>query len=81
MFLKTVTSKGHEYIYLYAYKDQRTPRDTMYRFGRKEIALLNMKRWLEEFSEFPKELLAAGCTQMDLINWINKIEGKLKNVI
>jgi hypothetical protein len=76
LFLETAKAKGKRYIYLrsYAVKQHSKNLETHYRFGRKEIAIEKIKRWMEHFEEFPMELLELGCTKNDLGTWKSKLE-------
>lgn len=47
---------------------------TVYRFGRKEIAIRNMHNWKVHYEEFPEDLTALGCNKKDLEEWIRTLE-------
>jgi hypothetical protein len=77
LFLSTIKSKGNYYIYLYSYavrQDRFRTAKTVYRFGRKEMAIKKMHHWRNNFEEFPEDLLALGCNINDLEDWIRTLE-------
>lgn len=75
MFISYVTSKGNQYIYLYEYcNSESKTKQSLYGFGRKEVAIKNMRKWKREFSLFPQELRDFGCTMKDLNDWIRTME-------
>jgi hypothetical protein len=77
VFLSTVKSKGNFYVYLccYAAKQNYSRTSiTVYRFGRKEAAISNMRNWKVHFEEFPEELVVLGCGKKDLEEWISYLE-------
>lgn len=77
MYLERVISKGNCYLYLKAYSvrtNYSRPYKTVYKFGRIETALQNMKAWKSDFSSFPGELKELGLNKTDLDNWIKTLE-------
>lgn len=75
MFISQKRAKGNLYIYLFEYSNTGTYNtQSLYGFGRKEIALNNMRKWRKDFSLFPKELIEFGCTRKDLNEWIKTLE-------
>lgn len=77
MFLERVRAKGNYYLYLKAYSvrsNYAKPYVTVYKFGRVERALKNMKAWKNDFNSFPGELKELGLNKKDLDSWIRAIE-------
>jgi hypothetical protein len=80
LFLSTVKAKGNQYIYLCGYSRERKfghyskNVETLFRFGRKELAILNMRSWRKDFNSFPVELKNIGCGRADLEDWIKTLE-------
>jgi hypothetical protein len=80
LYLSTVKAKGNQYIYLCGYSRERKGShysknvETLFRFGRKEVAILKMYSWKENFSSFPVELKNIGCGRLDLEDWIKTLE-------
>lgn len=76
-YLSRIHSKGRCYLYLkeYAVRKHYSSRSIIiYRFGRLEIALSDMKKWKRNFNLFPKELKKEGFCKKDLDQWIRTLE-------
>lgn len=81
MYIERVRSKGRCYLYLKKYDGRimfGTKKKTLYRFGRLENALNEMKIWLEDMNCLPLALQELGCSEENLIEWINSIERQKK---
>lgn len=77
LFLEGKKSFNYYYINLRMYSVRphyATRKETLYKFGRKEIALQKMYDWRNDFTLFPKELILLGCSQEDLNQWIKTLE-------
>jgi hypothetical protein len=80
LFLSTVKAKGNYYIYLCGYSRERKGNhysknvETLFRFGRKELAIRKMYSWRRDFNSFPVELQNVGCEREDLEDWIKTLE-------
>lgn len=74
MFLKNVKSKGNVYIYLCAYNCLDQDKKIIFSFGRIDKALMRMKKWKENFCDFPVDLSEMGCCREDLLDWVRTLE-------
>lgn len=48
----------------------------IFRFGREENAIADMKTWLRNIDLLPVELKELGCTREDVEKWVNSIESR-----
>lgn len=76
MFISRVKSKGQFYYYAYVYDRSSYSRlKTVYSFGKKEKALVQLSVWREQNKKIPSELINLGLKIEKIDQWRKKIEG------
>jgi len=76
-YLERIYAKGRYYLYLKEYAVRKHYVNTnviIYRFGRLENALMDMKKWRKDFDLFPEKLKKQGFNNEDLEKWINTLK-------
>ncbi|GIO25343.1 hypothetical protein [Oceanobacillus sp. J11TS1] len=85
MYIDRIKSKHKYYLYLRKYESSVTysldKRVLVFRFGREEHALAEMRAWLQDINLLPIELKKLGFTKEDVQEWINNVEERREKTI